>query len=241
MEKIFSSVGIVPSGGFLRNDKFNQCLFSPDGGYRICVVKVFDQTYPSRQLILYQSDVKKDAFPYLETSISISDTGVTNVFQSTIINVYLKTNRASNSCLNIPNNNQVSGTVLGYATCVFNNDASQYFKFYDFSGGYYVIRSNTELCFDLRFSDTTNGNSIWLYTCNGAHAQTWKLENIGAGFWNIKSKLNLNKCITADSAGRTIISDCILADTSQKWYFGNCDAGECRHTIILVSFVLIMC
>ena len=51
---------------------------------------------------------------------------------------------------------------------------------------------DTSKCLDLPGGDTTNGNKLWLWDCNGSPDQEWVF---GAGTWQINFKSNTNKCV----------------------------------------------
>ena len=214
-------IGILPSTGFLVNDVFNQCLFSPNGNYRVCIE--ISSGSGSQQLTLYSGLNQIDVFPYMGQSVTVPDTGV--VFHKTT--TYLKT---KNSCLSILNNNQNNFAGLVYSDCTFNtNDNSQYFTFYNVSNGYFVIRTSLGKCVDMAYSNNYNGGPLQLYECIAGLPQTWKFEDIGNGFWYIKTTITSNKCVTSYGDRSIRISDCNSSDTSQKWYFGDCAAGTCNN------------
>jgi hypothetical protein len=86
-------------------------------------------------------------------------------------------------------------------------------------------------CLDLPGGDTTNGNKLWLWDCNGQDSQQWIFA---AGSWTIQYKGNPAKCIDVHGGDLTDgnvlqIWDCNGND-SQKWGY---DAN--MHTIYLTS------
>lgn len=52
--------------------------------------------------------------------------------------------------------------------------------------------SNTNLCLDLPGDDPSNGNSLWLWECNGAESQRWVFDN-----YQIRFGADESKCIDA--------------------------------------------
>ena len=77
---------------------------------------------------------------------------------------------------------------------------------------------NDFLCMDVAGSSTHNGNYVQLYHCNGSGAQKWYMDGIG----RIRSKVNINKCLSAGSGvnkwAKMHIWDCADA-IHQKWEF----------------------
>jgi hypothetical protein len=62
-----------------------------------------------------------------------------------------------------------------------------------FTGEVGIFFAGAQLkCLDLAGSDTTNGNKIWLWDCNGLTNQKWFFN---AGSWSIHSFLDTKKCI----------------------------------------------
>ena len=51
---------------------------------------------------------------------------------------------------------------------------------------------DTSKCLDLPGGDTTNGNKLWVWDCNGSPDQQWVF---GAGTWQINFKSNPSKCV----------------------------------------------
>lgn len=48
------------------------------------------------------------------------------------------------------------------------------------------------MCLDLPGSDTSNGNKLWLWACNGMNSQKWRFD---AGTYKITYAANPNKCV----------------------------------------------
>ncbi|MEZ5038692.1 MAG: ricin-type beta-trefoil lectin domain protein [Saprospiraceae bacterium] len=63
---------------------------------------------------------------------------------------------------------------------------------WDFAGLIIKMRSNHNLCIDLRDSNTDNGNNIQLWGCNGADAQKWLYDGLTK---SIRSVVNPGKCM----------------------------------------------
>jgi hypothetical protein len=91
----------------------------------------------------------------------------------------------------------------------------------------------SNLCLDLPASDTTNGNQLQIWTCNGTQAQQWTYQADGT----IHSAINYNKCVDlsgSNTANGTPVQiwDC-NGSFAQKWtyqgatrnirgYYGHC-------------------
>jgi len=95
-------------------------------------------------------------------------------------------------------------------------------------GGYYpapapapawsVQSSSTGLCLDLRTGDTTNGNVVWMWECNGGEPQQWSFQDNQLVFLP-----DTNKCVDllggdTTNGNQLGIWDCNGGD-SQQWGF----------------------
>lgn len=60
------------------------------------------------------------------------------------------------------------------------------------SGGGSIKAWGTSKCLDLPGGDTSNGNKLWLWECNGQQSQQWKFD---AGTWHISPGADSSKCI----------------------------------------------
>jgi hypothetical protein len=96
-------------------------------------------------------------------------------------------------------------------------------------GTFLTFRSQTDtnMCFDLRNSDTTNGSRLWLHPCNGSPAQQWTRDSQG----KLRSAINTNKCVVGNagsvSAGTFLMLwDCAENDT--RYYFDRWTDGSIR-------------
>ncbi|MCB9331078.1 MAG: ricin-type beta-trefoil lectin domain protein [Lewinellaceae bacterium] len=68
------------------------------------------------------------------------------------------------------------------------NTAEQWY----FDGWAIKMRDHQNLCIDLSQSNTTNGNNIQLYNCNGTNAQKWLYDGMNR---SIRSVVNPGKCM----------------------------------------------
>ncbi|MEZ5038691.1 MAG: ricin-type beta-trefoil lectin domain protein [Saprospiraceae bacterium] len=68
------------------------------------------------------------------------------------------------------------------------NTAEQWY----FDGLAIKMRNNQNLCVDLSQSNTSNGNNIQLYNCNGSNAQKWIYDGMTK---SIRSVVNPDKCM----------------------------------------------
>jgi hypothetical protein len=96
-------------------------------------------------------------------------------------------------------------------------------------GGFFMFRSQSDsnLCFDLRYSDTTNGSLLWLYPCSDSPAQQWMLDSQG----KLRSAIDTNKCVVGNagsvSAGTFLMLwDCLEDDS--RYYFDGWSDGSIR-------------
>eukprot|EP00956_Cyclotella_meneghiniana_P025373 scaffold52785_cov48-Cyclotella_meneghiniana.AAC.2 len=80
----------------------------------------------------------------------------------------------------------------------------------------HVVGSN--LCMDVQYSNTYNGNKVQLWTCNGTDAQKFYMDSLG----RIRSKLGTNKCVEAGANGG-LYDDMFIWDCNdemhQQWIF----------------------
>jgi hypothetical protein len=91
--------------------------------------------------------------------------------------------------------------------------------------GYYyqtiTPSSNTGLCLDVPGGDTSNGNQLWLWECNGAESQQWRFDE-----WQIRYAPDESKCIDAGDMSdgtQLYLWDC-NGQPQQTWGF-NGDAS----------------
>ncbi len=67
-----------------------------------------------------------------------------------------------------------------------------------FDGLAIKMRDHQNLCIDLSQSNTSNGNNIQLYNCNGSNAQKWMYDGLTQ---SIRSVVNPDKCMQIDKNG----------------------------------------
>jgi hypothetical protein len=96
-------------------------------------------------------------------------------------------------------------------------------------GTFFTLRSqsDTNLCFDLRYSDTTNGSRLWLHPCSDSPAQQWMRDSQG----KLRSAIDTNKCVVGNegsvSAGTFLmVWDCFEDDS--RYYFDRWSDGSIR-------------
>ena len=131
---------------------------------------------------------------------------------------------AANKCLDIFNNNQVSGQAINERDC--NGGDSQIFTFTSLSVGTYKITSSQGLCVDVAGASTTNGAVVDLQTCNGQPNQMWTVNDLGNNLFHLQpvNGISLNKCLD-NASGSTAngnkieIWDCNNNPASQTWSF----------------------
>ena len=131
---------------------------------------------------------------------------------------------AVNKCLDIPNNNQVSGQSLDGWDC--NGGNAQTFTFTPLSVGTYKITSSQGLCVHVAGALTTNGAVVDLQTCNGQPNQMWTVNDLGNNLFHLQpvNGISLNKCLD-NASGSTAngnkieIWDCNNNPASETWSF----------------------
>lgn len=88
--------------------------------------------------------------------------------------------------------------------------------------GYYyqtiTPSSNTNLCLDVPGGDTSNGNQLWLWECDGGDSQKWRFDN-----WQIRYAPDESKCIDAgdiSDGAQLQLWDC-TGEAQQAWGFNS--------------------
>ncbi len=95
----------------------------------------------------------------------------------------------SGKCIDVPQNNRVSGQALQLYDC--NDSDAQKFTFEPATG---ALKTTNGLCVDLRNSISSNGTVVQLWTCNGSAAQKWIPGNGG-----FRTAVNTNSCLDIDA------------------------------------------
>ena len=78
---------------------------------------------------------------------------------------------------------------------------AQKWCFIDAGNGTYYIMSALNTCIDIHSGVTSDGNTVWTYTCNQSNAQKWKLtkadnKTIENGTYTIANSVNKNQVLT---------------------------------------------
>ncbi len=114
-----------------------------------------------------------------------------------------------------------TGTEVGSNIQLWTKDNSNTAEQWYFDGLAIKMRDHQNLCIDLSSSNTSNGNNIQLYNCNGTNAQKWIYDGMTQ---SIRSVVNPDKCMQIDKNGDGVygkrsnveIHDC---DGSQEQLF----------------------
>ena len=84
------------------------------------------------------------------------------------------------------------GNVWGSNIQLWTKDASLSSENWYFDGWAIKLRDHQEFCIDLHDSNTSNGNNIQLWGCNGTNAQKWLYDGMNR---SIRSVINPGKCM----------------------------------------------
>ena len=84
------------------------------------------------------------------------------------------------------------GNVWGSNIQLWTKDASLSSENWYFDGWAIKLRDHQEFCIDLHDSNTSNGNNIQLWGCNGTNAQKWLYDGMTKA---IRSVINPGKCM----------------------------------------------
>jgi hypothetical protein len=91
------------------------------------------------------------------------------------------------------------------------------------SGSYWaIVNGQSQTCLDVNGASTSDGATVWIWSCSGATSQAWSLQDAGSGFYNIVNA-NSGSCLDLDNSGTapgTVIFQyhCNGGD-NQKWFF----------------------
>ncbi|MCB9289518.1 MAG: ricin-type beta-trefoil lectin domain protein [Lewinellaceae bacterium] len=85
-----------------------------------------------------------------------------------------------------------TGNESGSNIQLWAKDQTLYAEYWYFDGLSIKMREYRDLCIDLSQSNTSNGNNIQLYNCNGTNAQKWIYDGMTK---SIRSVINPDKCM----------------------------------------------
>ncbi|KXZ42261.1 hypothetical protein GPECTOR_172g198 [Gonium pectorale] len=101
---------------------------------------------------------------------------------------------AGKNCLDIPSNNQVSGTLIQQWGC--NNSTAQLLKLTStVTGAYTITAIPSGLCLTVQNAATSNGARIQLAACTSAANQMWAIRPYGAGTYTIMPTHTTGMCL----------------------------------------------
>ena len=117
--------------------------------------------------------------------------------------------RATNKCLDVPNNETQNGLKIQQYAC--NGSTAQSFFAQSVAGNQWILKgTKSGKCLDIPGSSKANGARLQLYDCNNTNAQKFTLQDAGGGWVRIVN-VNSQKCLDVDLAG----------GFAQQWDCGN--------------------
>lgn len=96
---------------------------------------------------------------------------------------------------------------------------AQKWCFIDAGNGTYYIMSALNTCIDIHSGVTSDGNTVWTYTCNQSNAQLWKFVKADNGTYYIRSKLGTTIGLATSNvvSGTNVCMDQVNGNNIQKW------------------------
>jgi hypothetical protein len=136
--------------------------------------------------------------------------------------IYLISSKSTGQLISVHASATANGSVIEQQPIMGTADQHWLLMATATAGTYQIVNAQSQTCLDVNGASTSDGATVWIWSCGTATSQQWILKSAGSNFYNIVNG-NSMSCLDLSNGGTApgtaIFQYKCNGGTNQEWFF----------------------